>query len=81
MGKRALQKSYQRSMDRAGITQPHGVGIHSLRHTYASFLYKASKGNLRLVQRQLGHASIKTTEIYAHLFDQEIQKAVSRLYE
>ena len=79
--KRALQKSFERSMAKAGIERPQGIGIHSLRHTYASFLLKASKFNLSLVQKQLGHASVKTTEVYAHLFDAEVQKAVGRLYE
>ena len=78
--KRALQKSYKRSLERAGIKQAKGVGIHSLRHTYASFLLKASKFNLRLVQRQLGHESVKTTEIYAHVFDVDMEKALGRLY-
>jgi len=80
MTKRALQKSYKRSLAKAGITQSRGVGIHSLRHTYASFLLKASKFNLRLVQRQMGHASSKTTEVYAHVFDQDMEKALGRLY-
>lgn len=80
MSKRGLQKCYERSLKNAGVTQPKGVGIHSLRHTYASFLLKASKFNLRLVQSQLGHSSIQTTQVYAHLFDREIQKAVGRLY-
>ena len=80
MTKRALQKSYKRSLAKAGITQSRGVGIHSLRHTYASFLLKASKFNLRLVQRQMGHASSKTTEVYAHVFDQDMEKALRRLF-
>lgn len=78
--KRALQKSYGRSLAKAGIYQPKGVGIHSLRHTYASFLLRASKFNLCFVQRQLGHASVKTTEIYTHLFDSDMQNALARLY-
>jgi len=78
--KRALQKSYKRSLEKAGISQAKGVGIHSLRHTYASFLLKASRFNLRLVQRQLGHESSKTTEVYAHVFDQDMEKALGRLY-
>ena len=80
MTKRALQKSYKHSLALAGISQTKGVGIHSLRHTYASFLLKASKFNLRLVQRQLGHESVKTTEIYAHVFDVDMEKALGRLY-
>lgn len=80
MTKRALQKSYKRSLAKAGVIQAKGVGIHSLRHTYASFLLKASKFNLRLVQQQLGHESSKTTEVYAHVFDQDMEKALGRLY-
>lgn len=80
MTKRALQNSYKRSLAKTRINQAKGVGIHSLRHTYASFLLKASKFNLRLVQRQLGHESTKTTEVYAHVFDQDMEKALGRLY-
>jgi len=78
--KRALQKAYKRSLASAGITQAKGIGIHSLRHTYASFLLKASNANLRLVQDQLGHSSITTTQVYAHIFNPEIQQALRRLY-
>jgi integrase/recombinase XerD len=80
LSKRAIQKSFRRSMDRAGISQPRGVGIHSLRHTYATYLLKASNNNLRLVQQQLGHASIRTTEVYTHVFDSDVKKAVEKLY-
>lgn len=80
MTKRALQKAYDRTLARVGISQPLGVGIHSLRHTYASFLLKASRFNLRLVQKQLGHASVRTTEAYTHVFDPDMREAVKRLY-
>ena len=46
----------------------------------ANPLLKASKFNLRLIQRQLGHESSKTTEVYAHVFDQDMEKALGRLY-
>jgi integrase len=42
----------------------HGLTFHSLRHTFAMRAYAESK-DLFLVQRQLGHSSVKTTEIYA----------------
>jgi len=80
MTKRALQKSYKRSLAKARIIQTKGVGIHSLRHTYASFLLKASKFNTPLVQRQLGHASVKITETYLHVLDQDMKGALGRLY-
>lgn len=44
---------------------PQGITPHKIRHSYASELYKRSK-NLRVVQENLGHTSIKTTEIYLH---------------
>jgi integrase/recombinase XerC len=46
---------------------PRSVQItpHKIRHSYASELYRRSK-NLRVVQENLGHTSIKTTEIYLH---------------
>jgi integrase/recombinase XerC/integrase/recombinase XerD len=44
---------------------PQGITPHKIRHSYASELYRRSK-NLRVVQENLGHTSIKTTEIYLH---------------
>lgn len=78
MSKRAIQEAFKRSALRAGLS---GHSIHHLRHTYASHLYKASKYNLRLVQKQLGHSSIKTTQVYADVFDEDMEKALERLYE
>ena len=75
--KMALQQVFYRSAKRAGIQ---GHSIHHLRHTYASHLYKASGFNLRLVQKQLGHSSIKTTEVYADVFSEDMEKALERLY-
>lgn len=42
----------------------HGLTFHSLRHTFAMRAYQESR-DLFLVQRQLGHSSVQTTEIYA----------------
>ena len=40
--------------------------LHDARHTNATALYEATK-SLRLVQKQLGHASLTTTQIYADI--------------
>jgi len=54
------------------------AGIHTLRHTFASHL--VMKGvDLYTVQKLLGHASIKTTEIYAHLAPDYLRSAMNRL--
>lgn len=74
---RALQKAFKRVCEAASV---HGHSIHHLRHTYASELYAASGRNLRLVQKQLGHARITTTQVYADVFDQDVDVAVNALY-
>lgn len=76
--KRTLQKAFKRCVAGARISAH--FGIHALRHTYGTHLYKASRYNLRLVQDQLGHASISTTQVYASLFNRDIRRAVERLY-
>lgn len=77
MTTRALQKAFERNAKRVGIE---GYSIHSLRHTYATFLLRAS-GNLRLVQKQLGHSSITTTQVYADVLNPELDQALARLYK
>ena len=61
------------------IGLPPRFSIHSCRHTYASLLYRASKYNIRLVQKQLGHSSIQTTQIYADVLSEDATAAVARL--
>jgi site-specific recombinase XerD len=74
---RALQKMFGRVAKQAGVQ---GHTFHHLRHTYATYLYRASGNNLRLVQKQLGHSSIRTTEVYADVLDVETERAVNSLY-
>ncbi len=78
MTTRAIQKAFKRCAQRADL--PLHYSIHCLRHTYACFLLKASNWNLRLVQKQLGHAKITTTQVYADVMLPEIKKALDRLY-
>jgi site-specific recombinase XerD len=78
MTTRALEKAFKRTAARAGL--PSRYSIHCLRHTYACELYRASGYNLRLVQKQLGHACIATTEVYADVVEPDMQRALERLY-
>jgi integrase/recombinase XerC len=46
---------------------------HMLRHSFASHVLQSS-GDLRAVQEMLGHASIRTTQVYTHLDFQHLSK-------
>jgi len=72
-----IQQIFKKWAKKAGL--PKRYSIHSLRHTYATNLYKASGFNLRLVQKQLGHSSISTTQVYADTFDEDLDNAVENL--
>ena len=79
LSKRALQKAFKKCIKKAGL--PEHYSIHSLRHTYGTYLLKASNYNLRLVQEQLGHSSVRVTEVYAGLLDSDLRRAVERIYK
>ena len=51
------------------------ISPHTLRHTYATDLYRQTK-DIRLVQKALGHADLSTTMIYTHIVDDELENAL-----
>jgi len=77
--KRALQKFFKKILKKAGL--PEYYYVHCLRHTYTTFLLMASNNNYRFAQQQLGHSSIKTTQIYASVIESEGRKAIEKLYK
>ncbi|MBI3037877.1 tyrosine-type recombinase/integrase [bacterium] len=75
---RALEYSFKKCLRMAGIST--NLSIHSLRHTYSLALYKATKYNIRYVQKQLGHSSLHVTEIYLQSLMAELQEPLQKLY-
>ncbi len=76
ISERYLHDLIRRLARKAGIDKT--ISPHTLRHTFATDLYRESK-NIRLVQKALGHSSIQTTQIYTHLVDDELESAMKAL--
>lgn len=74
-----LQRIWKAAVKRAGL--PKEITIHCARHTLAVLLLKKT-GNLRQVQKQLGHASPATTaNMYADVSFEDMQDGLNGLYE
>jgi integrase/recombinase XerD len=68
---RYVRQMVARYATRAGLEKD--VHPHTLRHTAATTWLRAGF-NLREVQKLLGHSSPATTEIYTHVFDEDLQR-------
>lgn len=71
----ALSISFKNAVKAAGL--PAHYSIHCARHTYATHLL-AKTNNIRFVQKQLGHASISMTSLYADLLP-EVNQPLAEL--
>ena len=69
--------AWRRLRKRAGVT---GFRFHDFRHDVGTKLLRQT-GNLKLVQKALNHADIKTTTKYAHVLTDEVAAALERLQE
>jgi len=71
-----LQKAVKAAVDKAGITKR--VSCHTFRHSFATHLLENGV-NIRVVQELMGHADVKTTEIYTHVMEKDISAVSSPL--
>jgi integron integrase len=71
-----LQKAVKVAVGRAGLTKP--VGCRTFRHSFATHLLENGV-NIRAVQELMGHASVKTTEIYTHVMEKDLTVVQSPL--
>lgn len=63
---RSVQRRVQQAMRAAGIEKP--ASCHTFRHCFATHLIE-SGADIRTVQELMGHASVKTTQIYTHVLN------------
>lgn len=72
---RSVQSRIEKYIIGIGL-DPRVYSVHKLRHTAATLLYKYGNVDIRTLQEILGHESVATTQIYTHLDEESLQKAI-----
>ncbi|MFD0050311.1 tyrosine-type recombinase/integrase [Actinomycetes bacterium NPDC127524] len=54
------------------------ITSHILRHSFASYLVKKDT-HVAIIQRLLGHADVRTTSVYMHVHQDDLQEAVNQI--
>ena len=73
---RTAQKVFENALTKTGIQKD--ATFHSLRHSFATHLLENGV-DVRYVQELLGHANIRTTQIYTHVTNPSIRNIKSPL--
>lgn len=69
----------RRAMTRSGLRETKGMkGAHAMRH-HSGMQMLRTTGNLRVAQRLLGHADIKSTLVYAHAVEADVKAGLAAL--
>lgn len=71
---RSIRKIVKKAYTKAGLDAD-SYSVHTLRHTCATLLIKGGT-DVKLVKEILGHSRIETTQIYTHIYNKNIEKAM-----
>lgn len=73
---KTVQHLVETYLNKAGLDGL-GFSVHKLRHTAATLMYQSGNVDVLELKEILGHENLNTTQIYTHLNDDNLRKAVS----
>lgn len=62
-------------LEKAGLSE-YKFSVHKLRHTAATLMYQHGNVDMLALKNILGHENLNTTEIYTHISDEQLHKAI-----
>lgn len=72
---KTVQWMIYKYLEAAGLGNRH-FSTHKLRHTAATLMYQTGKVDVRVLKDILGHEQLNTTQIYTHVSDEGMAKAM-----
>ena len=73
---RAVQWTVEKYLKSAGLEYRH-FSVHKLRHTAATLMYQSGGVDVRVLKEILGHEQLNTTQIYTHVANSDVERAMS----
>ena len=70
-----VQKMVEKYLKKIGLDNM-GFSVHKLRHTAATLMYQYGNTDVLQIKSLLGHENLSTTEIYTHVYDEQVKNAV-----
>ncbi len=77
MSVKTVQAMVYKYLKLAGLESKH-YSVHKLRHTAATLMYQSGNVDVRVLKEILGHEQLNTTQIYTHVSNADMEKAMSQ---
>ena len=75
MSVKTVQAMVYKYLRIAGLESKH-YSVHKLRHTAATLMYQSGNVDVRVLKEILGHEQLNTTQIYTHVSNADIERAM-----
>lgn len=72
---KTVQWTVQKYLKLSGLSGK-GLSTHKLRHTAATLMYGTGQVDIRVLKDILGHEQLNTTQIYTHVSDAQMKRAI-----